>query len=410
MALKTGEPHRIARALAIEVGYRFFAGSKGQKSTRAALAVAEALAERLGNPPNLQGQGALMTGIGGILEGRWNDARNLLSKAETILTERCSGVGWEISSARIMHLWSLWYLGEMKAIAARLPNILREAEERGDLYAATSYRTFFVPMAQLAADDVVGATEGVSHVLDRWSQQGFHFQHYCRFFAGVQLKLYRGDYERALELCEQQWASLKASFILSAQQNKVEALHFLGRAELARGRQLKDDRLVKRALKRARSIRREKSGWGDGLAALLEAGAAWARGQAAVADRLLEEGIRQLERREMALFVAASRRALGEVRGGERGAALIADADEAFAALGIVNPARMAAMLAPGFDRVVPALVGTTSDEARPRTATAPIGDGLEAIAGPAAPRPKTGADGASAGAILAVAVTPQGD
>jgi hypothetical protein len=51
----------------------------------------------------------------------------------------------------------------------------------------------------------------------------------------------------------------------------------------------------------------------------------------------------------MNLFAAAARRRLGQLLGGNCGQALIAQADAWMAGQGIVNPARMTAMLAPGF-------------------------------------------------------------
>jgi hypothetical protein len=362
VALSTGEPHRIGRAMAIEVGYRVTAGSRGGDSAWTALSEAEALAARLGNPPNLVGQNTLMAGIGGICEGRWAAAEDLCVKAETILRDRGSGVAWELSSSRIMQLWALWYLGRVSQIDERLPTLLRESQDRGDLYAATSFNTFFTPMCRLVADDVEAAARVAHNALERWSQQGFHFQHYFRLFASVQIELYRDDAAKACELVEATWPALKASFLLGVQQNKVEALHFRGRAELAFGRKFGDKKMLARAAKRAKAIRREKSVWGDGLARLLEAGVAWTRGDATLAARVLDEAIALLEGREMALFAAAARRALGLVVGGERGAALIEHADSLMTALGVANPARMAAMLVPGFAPTTPALPSALID------------------------------------------------
>src|SRR5690606_35202377 len=181
----------------IEVAYRFTAGTRGGDKARAALRRAETLTARLGNPPNLVGQQALMAGIGGICEGRWGAASELCGKAETILRERGSGVGWELSSARVTHLLALWYLGDLPAIRTRLPALLREAQDRGDLYAATSYGTYFTPMLHLMDDQVDAAAESLTASLHNWSQQGFHFQHYYSWFAGVQLDLYAGRPEAA---------------------------------------------------------------------------------------------------------------------------------------------------------------------------------------------------------------------
>ncbi|HEU5056707.1 MAG TPA: protein kinase, partial [Kofleriaceae bacterium] len=108
LALATGELGRVARALAVEVAYRFTAGSRGGGSGAKLLALAEQLAGRMGDPPLLTGINTLMAGIGGVCEGRWRAADESCRRAEAILRDRCSGVGWELSSARIMGLWALW--------------------------------------------------------------------------------------------------------------------------------------------------------------------------------------------------------------------------------------------------------------------------------------------------------------
>jgi hypothetical protein len=50
----------------------------------------------------------------------------------------------------------------------------------------------------------------------------------------------------------------------------------------------------------------------------------------------------------MALYAAVSRRRLGELMGGPGGSDLVAAADEWMGGQGIVNPARMTQVLAPG--------------------------------------------------------------
>jgi hypothetical protein len=51
----------------------------------------------------------------------------------------------------------------------------------------------------------------------------------------------------------------------------------------------------------------------------------------------------------MRLYAAAARRRLGRLIGGDAGKALLVEADTWMASQGIKNPARMTAMLAPGF-------------------------------------------------------------
>ena len=346
LALATGELGRVARALSVEVAYRFTAGSRGGGSAGKALALAQDLARRMGDPPLLIGLTTLMAGIGGVCEGRWAAADEACRSAEVILRDRCSGVGWELSSARIMGLWSLWYLGRVREIVERLPDVLREAEDRGDLYAVTSYRTFFTPMALLAADQPDQAMAEGGEALRRWSQRGFHFQHYFHLFAATQVHLYRGDHAAAHDEVIAAWPHLESSLLLSVQQNKVEALHFRARAELAHARATGDTALVKTALRRARAIEKQRTGWADGLALLLRAAGEDALGRPERARAALEQAIARLDGAGMQLFAAAARRRLGLLTGaGDE----VESAEATLQALGCRNPAPMADMLVPGF-------------------------------------------------------------
>jgi hypothetical protein len=335
--------------LSVEVAYRYTAGTRGSKASAEALELAEGLARRLGDPPDLVGLNTLMAGIGSFCEGRWADTEAYCRRAEEILRDECSGVGWELSSARIIGLWGLWYLGRMQEMSARLPLIVREAHERGDLYAVTSCRTYFTPMVLLAGDEPDRAAEEAERALRRWSQRGFHFQHYFHLFATTQVLLYRGDSDGALRLMTDAWPALKSSLLLSVQQNKVEALHFRARVELARARDTGDASLVKLALSRARAIEKEKTRWGDALALLLRAAG---DDQAGKRDRALDRLSRAaalFDETGMQMFAAAARRRTGLLTGGADGEAEAERAEAALRGIGVKNPARMADMLAPGF-------------------------------------------------------------
>jgi hypothetical protein len=57
----------------------------------------------------------------------------------------------------------------------------------------------------------------------------------------------------------------------------------------------------------------------------------------------------QLDAIEMRLYAAAARRRLGQLLGGDEGRGMIVQADVWMTGQGIKNPARMTAMLVPGF-------------------------------------------------------------
>ena len=66
-------------------------------------------------------------------------------------------------------------------------------------------------------------------------------------------------------------------------------------------------------------------------------------------SRILAAAVTAAEKTDLLLHAAAARRRLGELLGGEKGAALIAQADEWMAGEGIQNPVRMTEVIAPGF-------------------------------------------------------------
>jgi hypothetical protein len=89
--------------------------------------------------------------------------------------------------------------------------------------------------------------------------------------------------------------------------------------------------------------------WADAFAGLVRAAVAVRRGDARTAAALLPEAAGTLDKLTMRLYAAAARRRLGEVLGGDEGRVLVAEADAWMAGQKIQDPARMTAMLAPGF-------------------------------------------------------------
>ena len=88
--------------------------------------------------------------------------------------------------------------------------------------------------------------------------------------------------------------------------------------------------------------------WTTPLVAILEAGLARATGRHSDADSQLRAAITSAEAVEMAAHAAAARHELGLTIGGEEGAALVREAENAMTALGIRAPSRFAVMLVPG--------------------------------------------------------------
>ena len=353
LALKAGEPYRVSRAMAFEAAQAAVPGRKGRRHAQSIAQRAEALANKVGHQHAIA-LSLWASGVGAYCVGHWKKSAELCERSAEILRERCTGVTWELSIAHRFLLGSFLLLGELGEIARRVPMLLASALEQGNFFIATDLRTR-MNVIWLAADDPNRARAEVIEALKVWPREGFHLQHYSSMHALAQLELYTGDAEVAWKHVKGQWEALNKSMLLRLQILRVEALHLYARTALATApvsNAKKRARLYRIAGDMARRITKEKMTWSDPFAALVRAAIATAHNEPDQAVSLLSEAMGGFELADMSLYSAASRRRLGQVLGGERGAELIAGADDWMAGQKIKNPMLMTRMLAPGWDDV----------------------------------------------------------
>ena len=106
--------------------------------------------------------------------------------------------------------------------------------------------------------------------------------------------------------------------------------------------------MARQAERDARRIERTRAPWAAGLVHLIHASAASIRGDRDRAVALVGVAERAFEASDMAHFANVCRRARGELVGGADGRALVATADRWMSARQVVNPGRIAGLLAPG--------------------------------------------------------------
>jgi len=295
LALDGGEPRRVARALAMEGAYSAVAGGKrGVARAFRLFDDAEQLADRLDDPTTK----ALVLSSRGVTfyeTGQWAQAREQLAAAEEMLVDRCTGVAWELATTRHFLCLTLEMMGELDTLARRVPEYVREAEERGDRFSATSFRNGNLNLAWLIRDDPDGARRAHADAMAPWQTSAFLLQHYEGLYAQVGIDLYVGDGGSAWLRLEDAWSDLKRSGLLNIQQLKLEALFLRGRAALgaivsphpptARGVDRDPDiaragadvlpdesSLLTVAARAAGQMEKEKMAWAQPLAALLRAG------------------------------------------------------------------------------------------------------------------------------------------
>lgn len=356
LALRTGEPYRVSRALSLEVAYLALGGSRTRRRTQRLLQAARVLADRVGHP-HTTGLWGLMDGVAAWMDGRWKSARDGCERAETLLRERCTGVGWDILMAQMFHLASLFFLGEMRELSRRLPTLLNEAEERGDLMRATFLRIGYCShVAWLVADNPGRARLELEAGVERWRPGEFDYlQHWARG-ARTDISLYSGEVPAAHARVADRWRPFARSLDRFTQVGFLRGLDSKARWRLALAALNEDvgerNVLLRGAESHAQAILKEKTDWANPLATLLQAGAAATRGEPARAQGLLETAEVAFTNRDMALYATVARRRRGELLGGEAGAGIVAGADTWMSGQGIKNPERMTAMLAPGRWRV----------------------------------------------------------
>ena len=353
LALKAGEPYRIARALAMEASFVSASGPSGRARVAELTEAADALSKRIGHPHAI-GLVELSRGLVHYLLGEWRPALERCSSAIELFRDRCTNVNWEIGTATQFIMLSLVKLGELVDMSRRMPQLRRSARERGDLYSASNLRSGLLSIYSLAADEPERAREDLVDALDQWSQQGFHLQHYWELLGKASCDLYVGDGRTGLDRITARWPVMERSMVLRVQFVRLEALDLRARASLATATRLSPgdperDRLIQTAARDAAEMGKVHTTWSTPSARLLQAGIAAARSDATSALALLGQARAGFEAAEMGLHAAIARRRQGELLGGDEGEALERAADAWLESQRVRNPRRMTALYAPGF-------------------------------------------------------------
>ncbi len=349
MALDAGEPYRVVRAVALQIGYGAGPGAEAWMRSERMTAQCGALSERIGHP-----HGVALTrvaaGIACYLQGRFERSLVLFDDAEQRL-RACPGTWGEIARTRRFALSALASLGRMRELRARVYAQLRDAREHGDMHALTNLRIGHPNLVWLMEDDVDAARHELRAAMTDWSLPGFHLEQHYELLASTNIDLYDGDPERARARQLDAWSRLEASHLLRIPAARVLATSSRARTAIAIAARDKaaSAPLLHEAEALAKRIAREPLPFAVATSALLHAGIAFVRGRSDEAIERVAFAECAFYELDMRLHAAAARRWHGELLGHDMGRALVREADEWMEREGIASPRRMAAMVAPGF-------------------------------------------------------------
>ena len=353
LALRAGEPYRLARALAFHAGFSATGGGRrsgrSRRRTERLRNASVSLATRIGHPHALALSTGVASGMIAFLEGRWRTAHELLDRAEGILRDRCTNVSWELDTVRFYSLRSLVFMGRFEEISLRLPSYVGDAHSRGDLFAEINLRTRVSANSLLALDKVERAREEFREMLPLWSHHGYHVQHYYNLHGQAEIDLYEGNPKAAWGRVAADWPRFKRSLLRRVQLIFLESAYLHARTVLAAvaAGEIPANRLTL-AERDARQIDRESMPWSDPFAQLIRASAAALRGDVPGAVDLLGYAESGFEATDQGLYAAVARFRRAQLVGGSEGERLMADAEAWMKKERVVNPARLCMAFAPG--------------------------------------------------------------
>jgi len=350
LALDAGEPSRIGRALAMEAG---FSASSGATSKAAdLLQQAEQLADKIGSRPTI-GLCRMIGAVSAVHDGRSADAKRFAVEAEEILSQHRGLSAWPLNIARVYHISSLIDEGNIVELCHVSREFLDDALDRGNLFAATMFRSGWSTLLWLSRDDLPSARDALEKALAQCPPNVFYIPHYNCLLSRGMIDLYAGDDADAYDHIDAVWPALERSLVLRIRSVRVRCLRMRASCAVAAAGSGRDrKRLLSIAEKHAKALERERHYSvisNNAKAKLLRAGVASVRGDSATALEYLSFAIDRFEECGSALWHAVSLRRKGQVLGGDEGQALMREADGWMTRERIKNPARLTAAFIPGF-------------------------------------------------------------
>lgn len=265
-ALRAGDRGAVQRAATLQMSLESAAGGIERKPALALEHTARRLVETDSNP-EAQAFFRSNIGISHYCRGRWSAA---VSELDSVLRDFSGHRAGITSNVNVFGVCSLVYAGRIRELRRRLPRLIAEAEERGDLFMLAHLRASHPIVAWLAADDPDGARTHARAGMAQWPRLRFVIQHWQAMLAEAQIALYEGDGASAYERVRRDAPALRRSLLLQAQIIRGLTDFVRGRAAVASADvdpSLREARL-REATRIARRLRRERMDWTSVLSSI----------------------------------------------------------------------------------------------------------------------------------------------
>lgn len=206
LALRAGEPGRAAVGIAGNVWGLYFSGRHG--AIRKALSRAREFADLSGDP-RTHGQVLFFESMmKGLVQGDPEGCLVGLHDAERTMQERCTGVNWLVTSIQQAILsWQI-QTARTQPLSVRYPRVMREAKERGHIYALSQLALSAGWYDSLIQDAPHTARARVEIALAEWPRSQTGPEALLRLMAELGIAMYEADLER-IEAAFELWEPLE---------------------------------------------------------------------------------------------------------------------------------------------------------------------------------------------------------
>jgi eukaryotic-like serine/threonine-protein kinase len=340
-ALRAGEEQRICRALAGEMLLHMVSGGRGIDRAVQLSDEIELRARRLDDPTTL-GVVHMAQTLVYLLGGRFRQSAAAFELGERILRVH-AGAEWERVMGRYYACMAHINLGDLRRAAELLEGAIEDAERRDDVFAHNFFRAQPYTWCRIREDRPDEAHRGLELALAGWPETPFLQAHHQVNVARAGVLLYESNGDGAWEVLQQASRGMRQILVHRAKPVLGEVQVLMARAAVLRGDSRAATRLV-------RALERNPvplfGPYADCLRAALEV----RQGAGELAQRSLVRAIAGFDELGSAHMAAACRYQLGRALGGAQGADLILQARAWSGAQTVINPERMFAFNAPGFD------------------------------------------------------------
>ncbi len=340
-AMEARDPSHVAGACGLEAIVA--AASNDPTRAQEMIDIAEE-AGRVSGRLDLMGRVRGMQAVCRQLQGRWKESVKVARESQD-LQLRSSRVTWDYAIMIWWEMMSASFAGQVDELVTRIPDALRDAESRGDVYAATSFRTHRSSWAWLGMDRPDVADAQVDIAEREWTPEGYQFQHWHMTYARSEVDLYRGTPRRSFEKLTKEWKL--GRLLRQVRAVRADMLYTRGRLALSVADEDYRPGLLDLAASDGRALIREGMPWTVALGTLVLAGVASFRSPPEAA-RMLTEVESLFAAADMLIHVEVARTRRGELTGGRAGQELVASALENARMLGVKRPERFVQLLGPG--------------------------------------------------------------